>query len=147
MTDYGAFVDVGAEVDGFLHIVDVPYRARGQPARATFDAGMRVKVWAKEVDLDARRVKLSAEPPSAARAREMGHRAPRDRRTRDAAARYATTSADRPAFDGFGDEREFAGVRAPYKPRRRRESTFRLGGGGARYRDAPGEGGGGDARP
>ena len=37
MTDYGAFVDVGAEVDGFLHIVDVPYRARGQPAGQRWD--------------------------------------------------------------------------------------------------------------
>ncbi len=52
VTNYGAFVDVGVEVNGFLHILDWPeeYRPPGSFSRDIFQIGKRVRVWAMDIE-------------------------------------------------------------------------------------------------
>lgn len=52
VTNYGAFVDVGVEVNGFLHILDWPeeYRPAGTFTKDIFQIGKRVRVWAMDIE-------------------------------------------------------------------------------------------------
>jgi len=63
VTDYGAFVELGAEVDGFLHFMDHPLWDNGLKPRDIMQQGERVRVWVTDVDLDRRRVKLTGNRP------------------------------------------------------------------------------------
>jgi len=63
VSNYGAFVDVGVEAQGFLHIIYYPKRAQGALTQDVFRPGMRLRVWAMEVDTEKRRLKLTAERP------------------------------------------------------------------------------------
>eukprot|EP00624_Nannochloropsis_granulata_P003379 evm.model.NODE_27169_length_92994_cov_27.080458.19 len=63
VSNYGAFVDVGVDVQGFLHIIYYPKRAQGALTQDVFRPGMRLRVWAMEVDTEKRRLKLTAERP------------------------------------------------------------------------------------
>lgn len=73
VTDFGAYVEVGATVDGFLHFMDhpaffleggnAPQHQRRHPTEF-MHRGDRVRVWVSDVDLDQERIKLTAHRPS-----------------------------------------------------------------------------------
>ena len=64
VTDYGAYVEVGAEVDGFLHFMDHPSWEDGARPSEFMRIGDRVRVWVSDLDLERRRIKLTANRPS-----------------------------------------------------------------------------------
>jgi len=62
ITNFGAFIDVGCEVDAFLHTMGLPKR-KGQNTRVTLDdlvCGRTIPVRVTEVNLGLRRLKVSA---------------------------------------------------------------------------------------
>ena len=65
VTDYGAYVEVGAIVDGFLHFMDHPAYgwSRGEHPTSFMKRGDRVRVWVTDVDATQRRIKLTANRP------------------------------------------------------------------------------------
>lgn len=65
VTNYGAYVELGAEVDGFLHFMDHPTFSvvPGQHPSEYMAPGQRVRVWVSHVDLDKNRIKLTALRP------------------------------------------------------------------------------------
>ena len=63
VTDFGAYVEVGAEVDGFMHFMDHPAWERGAHPRDFMRKGDRVRVWVSDVDGVQRRIKLTANRP------------------------------------------------------------------------------------
>jgi ribosomal protein S1 len=66
VTDYGSYVELGAEVSGFLHFMDHPlYGAEPGAHPSTFmSVGERVRVWVADVDRDRRRIRVTANRPS-----------------------------------------------------------------------------------
>jgi small subunit ribosomal protein S1 len=64
VTDFGAYVEVGAEVDGFLHFMDHPSWEDGSQPSAFMERGQRVRVWVSDLDTEQRRIKLTANRPS-----------------------------------------------------------------------------------
>jgi len=64
VTDFGAFVEVGAEVDGFMHFMDHPSWENGMYPSDFMRFGDRVRVWVSDVDMDQRRIKLTANRPA-----------------------------------------------------------------------------------
>jgi len=68
VTNFGAYIELGAEVDGFLHFMDHPMfgteELKGAPPSAYMKAGQRVRVWASNVDMEKQRIKLTALRPS-----------------------------------------------------------------------------------
>ena len=72
VTDFGAYVEVGAIVDGFLHYMDHPsftyeYNNNNQqPIHPTsiMEHGDRVRVWVSDIDTIRNRIKLTAHRPS-----------------------------------------------------------------------------------
>ena len=69
VTNFGAYIELGAEVDGFLHFMDHPMfgveEFKGAPPSAYMEAGQRVRVWASNVDMEKSRIKLTAiRPPT-----------------------------------------------------------------------------------
>ncbi|KAL3776076.1 hypothetical protein HJC23_001020, partial [Cyclotella cryptica] len=65
VTDYGAYVELGAVVRGFLHFMDHPMFEdhRGSPPSEFMKVGDRVRVWVSGVDTTQRRIKLTANRP------------------------------------------------------------------------------------
>jgi small subunit ribosomal protein S1 len=65
VTDYGAYVQVGAVVDGFLHFMDHPAFgwSKGSHPSEFMKTGDRVRVWVSDVDLEQTRIKLTANRP------------------------------------------------------------------------------------
>lgn len=64
VTNFGAYVEVGAVVDGFLHFMDHPSWENGASPRDFMARGDRVRVWASDVDWEQGRLKLTALRPS-----------------------------------------------------------------------------------
>jgi small subunit ribosomal protein S1 len=64
VTDYGAYVEVGAEVDAFLHFMDHPVWEDGSHPSEFMENGQRVRVWVSDVDSEQRRIKLTANRPT-----------------------------------------------------------------------------------
>jgi len=64
VTDYGAYVEVGAEVDGFLHFMDHPLWDEGSRPSQFMEAGQRVRVWVSDLDRQKRRIKLTGNRPT-----------------------------------------------------------------------------------
>mmetsp|Transcript_11048 Transcript_11048/g.23917 ORF Transcript_11048/g.23917 Transcript_11048/m.23917 type:complete len:347 (-) Transcript_11048:576-1616(-) len=66
VTAYGAYVELGAEVEGWLHFMDHPEfgSTPGSPPSDFMKVGDRVRVWASDVDMDRRRLKLTAKRPT-----------------------------------------------------------------------------------
>lgn len=65
VTAYGSYVELGAEVDGFLHFMDHPEfgRVQGAPPSEYMAVGDRVRVWVSDVDREKNRIKLTANRP------------------------------------------------------------------------------------
>jgi small subunit ribosomal protein S1 len=65
VTAYGAYVEVGAEVSGFLHFMDHPAFgwSDGSPPSEFMTVSDRVRVWVMDVDNEQRRIKLTANRP------------------------------------------------------------------------------------
>jgi small subunit ribosomal protein S1 len=66
VTDYGAYVQVGAVVDGWLHFMDHPAFgwSQGSHPSSFMATGDRVRVWVSDVDHTQGRIKLTANRPS-----------------------------------------------------------------------------------
>ena len=66
VTDYGAYVEVGAQVDGFLHFMDHPEfgASPGAPPSDFMNVRDRIRVWVSDVDMDKKRIKLTANRPA-----------------------------------------------------------------------------------
>jgi small subunit ribosomal protein S1 len=63
VTDFGAYIEVGAEVDGFLHFMDHPLWDDNMHPSEFMQVGQRVRVWVADVDKEKRRVRLTANRP------------------------------------------------------------------------------------
>jgi len=63
VTDFGAYVEVGAEVDGWLHFMDHPEWNDGMHPSEFMKKGQRVRVWVADRDLSNRRIRLTANRP------------------------------------------------------------------------------------
>lgn len=65
VTAYGSYVELGAEVEGWLHFMDHPEfgSVPGAPPSEFMKVGDRVRVWASDVDMDRGRLKLTAKRP------------------------------------------------------------------------------------
>jgi len=66
VTSYGAYVELGAAVDGFLHFMDHPEFGFIKGARPSefMKVRNRVRVWVSDVDMEKDRIKLTANRPS-----------------------------------------------------------------------------------
>jgi len=64
VTDFGAYIEVGAEVDAFLHFMDHPLWADGKIPAEFMDRGQRVRVWVADLDMDKRRIRVTACRPN-----------------------------------------------------------------------------------
>lgn len=64
VTDFGAFVEVGAEVDGFMHFMDHPSWENGMHPSEFMHGGDRVRVWVSDVDMERRRIKVTSNRPA-----------------------------------------------------------------------------------
>ena len=64
VTDYGGYVEVGAQVTGFLHFMDHPSWEEGNHPSEFMQRGDRVRVWVSDVDMELNRLKLTANRPT-----------------------------------------------------------------------------------
>jgi predicted RNA-binding protein with RPS1 domain len=66
VTDYGAYVELGAVVRGFMHFMDHPLfgEVKGSHPKEFMRVGDRVRVWVLDVDATQKRIKLTANRPS-----------------------------------------------------------------------------------
>lgn len=66
VTDYGAYVELGAVVRGFLHFMDHPMfgEVKGSHPKEFMQIGDRVRVWVSDVDSTSKRIKLTANRPT-----------------------------------------------------------------------------------
>jgi len=60
VTDFGAYVEVGAEVDAFLHFMDHPLWEDGKTPSEFMTRGQRVRVWVADLDMEKRRIRVTA---------------------------------------------------------------------------------------
>jgi len=65
VTAFGAYVEVGAVVDGWLHFMDHPLfgNVPGAKPKEFMEVGQRIRCWVSGVDLELKRVKLTANRP------------------------------------------------------------------------------------
>lgn len=65
VTDYGAYIEVGAVVDGFLHFMDHPAFgwSNGEHPSEYMEVGERVRIWVSDIDTERNRIKLTANRP------------------------------------------------------------------------------------
>jgi small subunit ribosomal protein S1 len=65
VTDYGAYIDVGAVVPGFLHFMDHPAFgwSNGDHPSSYMNVADRVRVWVSHIDEQLNRIKLTANRP------------------------------------------------------------------------------------
>lgn len=59
VTDFGSYIDVGAEVDAFLHFMDHPLWEDGMVPSEFMEKGERVRVWVADVDTDMKRIRIT----------------------------------------------------------------------------------------
>jgi predicted RNA-binding protein with RPS1 domain len=66
VTDYGAYIELGAVVRGFMHFMDHPLfgEVKGSHPKEFMRVGDRVRVWVLDVDATQKRIKLTANRPS-----------------------------------------------------------------------------------
>ena len=63
VTNFGAYVEVGAVVDGWLHFMDHPSWDNGAHPSEFMTRGDRIRVWVANVDKNQNRLKLTAHRP------------------------------------------------------------------------------------
>lgn len=66
VTDYGAFVELGAPVQGFLHFMDhpeFPYRKEEIHPNELMHVGQRVRLWVSRLDREKNRIQLTGSRP------------------------------------------------------------------------------------
>ncbi|CAN0436561.1 unnamed protein product, partial [Hapterophycus canaliculatus] len=63
VTNMGAYVNVGAEVPGFLLLNEIPGRPKGLSAPQVLRRHKRLRVYAREVDRQGLRIKLTCKRP------------------------------------------------------------------------------------
>jgi small subunit ribosomal protein S1 len=65
VTDFGAYIEVGAVVTGFLHFMDHPAYGWSDGAHPStyMRVSDRVRVWVSQIDTDLNRIKLTANRP------------------------------------------------------------------------------------
>lgn len=63
VTEYGAYVDVMANVHAWLHFMDHPMFDPGKDAFSLFKKGQKVRVWVSKLELDRNRVQVTAIRP------------------------------------------------------------------------------------
>lgn len=63
VTAFGAFVDVGVHQDGLVHVSELSDRYITDPSEVV-QAGDRIKVWVKDVDVQRKRIALTAKGAS-----------------------------------------------------------------------------------
>ncbi|CAB1110854.1 unnamed protein product [Ectocarpus sp. CCAP 1310/34] len=63
VTNMGAYVNVGAEVPGFLLLKEIPGRPKGLSAPQVLRRNKRLRVYAREVDREGLRIKLTCKRP------------------------------------------------------------------------------------
>jgi predicted RNA-binding protein with RPS1 domain len=61
IADFGAFVDIGAETDGLIHISELS-EERVNKVSDVVKPGQEVPVWIKDIDMDQERISLSMKP-------------------------------------------------------------------------------------
>jgi small subunit ribosomal protein S1 len=67
VTSFGAFVELGAKVDGFLHFMDHPEfgQVPGAKPSSFMKVNDRIRCWVSDIDSEKSRIKLTANrPPS-----------------------------------------------------------------------------------
>eukprot|EP00533_Pseudo-nitzschia_delicatissima_P015553 CAMPEP_0197265820 /NCGR_PEP_ID=MMETSP1432-20130617/2627_1 /TAXON_ID=44447 /ORGANISM="Pseudo-nitzschia delicatissima, Strain UNC1205" /LENGTH=360 /DNA_ID=CAMNT_0042730601 /DNA_START=157 /DNA_END=1239 /DNA_ORIENTATION=+ len=64
VTDFGAYIEVGAEVDAFIHFMDHPLWEDGKIPAEFMDRGQRVRVWVADLDMEKRRIRVTAVRPN-----------------------------------------------------------------------------------
>ena len=66
VTDYGAYVNLGAVVDGFLHFMDHPDFGINKGAHPSeyLKSGQRIRVWVSDIDDDLKRIELTGNRPT-----------------------------------------------------------------------------------
>eukprot|EP00559_Dactyliosolen_fragilissimus_P007775 CAMPEP_0184862250 /NCGR_PEP_ID=MMETSP0580-20130426/6733_1 /TAXON_ID=1118495 /ORGANISM="Dactyliosolen fragilissimus" /LENGTH=346 /DNA_ID=CAMNT_0027360017 /DNA_START=101 /DNA_END=1141 /DNA_ORIENTATION=+ len=66
VTAFGSYVEIGAEVDGWLHFMDHPDFGMipGAKPKEFMNVGDRIRCWVASVDLEKDRVKLTANRPA-----------------------------------------------------------------------------------
>jgi len=60
VTDFGAYVEVGAEVDAFLHFMDHPLWEDGKIPSEFMERGQRVRVWVADLDTEKKRIRVTS---------------------------------------------------------------------------------------
>jgi len=60
VTDFGAYVEVGAEVDAFLHFMDHPLWEDGKTPSEFMERAQRVRVWVADLDMEKKRIRVTA---------------------------------------------------------------------------------------
>lgn len=70
IADFGAFVDIGAETDGLIHISELS-DGRVKKVTDVVSIGQQVNVWIKDVDPDQERISLSMRPKPKYRLRDL----------------------------------------------------------------------------
>lgn len=70
IADFGAFVDVGAETDGLVHISELS-EDRVKKVSDVVSVGQQVDVWIKDVDVEKERISLSMRPKPDYRLRDL----------------------------------------------------------------------------
>lgn len=70
IADFGAFVDIGAETDGLIHISELS-DGRVKKVSDVVSVGQQVSVWIKDVDTDQERISLSMKPKPKYRLRDL----------------------------------------------------------------------------
>lgn len=67
---FGAFVDIGAETDGLVHISEMGTGRTGKPSDVVSEGDV-VSVWIKEVDRKSKRISLTMQEPPAVDIRSL----------------------------------------------------------------------------
>lgn len=70
IAEFGAFVDIGAETDGLIHISELT-DGRVNKVSDVVSIGQRVSVWIKDIDTDQERISLSMRPKPKYRLRDL----------------------------------------------------------------------------
>ncbi len=63
LSNFGAYIAAGLEVEGFLHVRSWPKHNRCSGTEA-FHIGERLRVWVEHVDLERKRIKLTGVRPT-----------------------------------------------------------------------------------